>query len=278
MINRIKDWKVPIAQMLLPLFVIPTVILLDIPKRITEALAKANVDVKDLDTIWRIAIGLGKWPLIILALFFIYRAIRKHNKEEVLKQNLDVIVWHSFIGYWICRYILNYQIISLTRVPISVQFELVWKNLFKNYEFMEGVNEKTEPETINPEIFQSEPYTSTVNLILADTYPLNDWKAKIPAQMTSFSTVIINRNREQGVRYYSKDYVAKIAMTVHGLPNTVIGINVFATINAAHVYHIVNDVFKTGGRDHIKTLRIYEQTKSSWVFEGKKFKEIKIGA
>lgn len=279
MINRIKDWKLQIMQTILPLILIPVVLILDVPQRITDALAKANVEVKDLDTIWRIAIGLGKWPLIVVALFFIYRAIRKHNKDDVLRQNIpNTIVWHSFFGYWMCRYALNYQTISLTRVPIPVQFELVWKNLFKKYECMENVTEKTDSDNISVETLQSEPYTSTVNLILADTYPLDDWRAKIPAQTTTFTTIIINRNGERGVRYYSKEYVSKIAASIHELPATVTDINIFATINAAHVYHIVNEVFKTGGRDNQKRIRVYQQTSGTWVFERKKYKEIKIGA
>lgn len=279
MINRIKDWKLQIMQTILPLLLIPAVLILDVPQRITDALAKANVEVKDLNTIWRIAIGLGKWPLIVVALFFIYRAIRKHNKDEVLKQNIpNTIVWHSFFGYWMCRYALNYQTVSLTRVPIPVQFELVWKNLFKKYEYMENVTEKTDTDSISVETLQAETYTSTVNLILADTYPLDDWKAKIPAQTTTFTTIIINRSGERGVRYYSKDFISKIAMSFHELPATVTDINIFATINAAHVYHIVNEVFKTGGRDNQKLIKVYQQTSGTWVFEGKKYKEIKIGA
>lgn len=278
MINRIRDWKMQICQTLLPLLLIPIVLILDVPQRINDALAKASVEVKDLDTIWRIAIGLGKWPLIVVVLFFIYRAIRKHNKDEVLKQNIpNTIVWHSFLGYWWCRHTLNYQAISLTRVPIPVQFELVWKNLFKKYEYMENVAEKTDADNIAEETLQSEPYTSTVNLILADTYPLDDWKSKIPAAVTTFTTIIINRSGERGVRYYSKDYVSRIAKTVHELPATVTDINLFATINTAHVYHIVNEVFKTGGRDNQKRIRVYQQTSGTWVFEGKKYKEIKIG-
>ena len=279
MANRIKDWKWQIAQAILPLLLIPVVLIMDVPQRITEALTKANVEVKDLDTIWRIAIGLGKWPLIVVALFIIYRAIRKHNKDVVLKQNIpSAIVWHSYTGYWFCRYILNYQTVSLTRIPIPVQFELVWNGLFKKHEFMDGVIEKTDADTISVEVLQAEPYTSTVNLILADTYPLDDWRAKVPAMTTSYSTIIINRSGERGVRYYSKDYVSKIGTTVHDLPKTVTDINIFATINAAHVYHIANEVFKTGGRDGIKRIRIYQQTSGTWVFEGKKYKKIKIGA
>ena len=143
---------------------------------------------------------------------------------------------------------------------------------------MDNVTEKTEPDSINVEKLQDTPITSTVNLILTDTYPLVDWKMKIPAQTTTFSTFIINRSGERGVRYYSKEYVSQIATMVHDLPPTVTDVNIFATINPSHVYHIVNEVFKTGGRDSIKRIRIFQQTSGSWVFEGKKYKEIKIGA
>lgn len=278
MINRIKDWKLQIAQAFLPLLLVPVILILDVPQRFFDLLKQSNVQVSSLEWYWQLLLHLGNWAIIIVALFFIYRAIRKHNEEEALKQNLKVIVWHSYPGYWFCRHILNYQIISLTRVPIPVQFELVWKDLFKKYECMDNVTEKTDYDNISVEILQAEPYTSTVNLILADTYPLDNWKAKIYAPTISYSTIIVNRNGERGVRYYSKEFISKIATTVHELPATVTDINVFATINAAHVYHIVNEVFKTGGRDGIKRIRIYQQTSGTWVFEGKKYKEIQIGA
>ena len=278
MINRIKDWKLQIAQALLPLLVIPAVILLDLPQRFFDLLKQSNVQVSSLEWYWQLLLHLGNWAIIILALFFIYRAIRKHNEKEVIKQNIpNTIVWHSYPGYWFCRHFLNYQTVSLTRVPIPVQFELVWNELFKKYECMEGVTEITDADTISVEILQAEPYTSTVNLILADTYPLDDWKAKVPAPTSFYSTVIVNRSGERVVRYYSKEFISKIATTVHELPATVTDINIFATINAAHVYHIVNEVFKTGGRDGIKRIRIYQQTSGTWVFEGKKYKEIQIG-
>ena len=79
------------------------------------------------------------------------------------------------------------------------------------------------------------------------------------------------------VQVYSKDFVSRIATTVHELPATVTDINIFATVNAAHVYHIVNEVFKTGGRDRVKRIKVFQQTSGTWVFEGKKYKEIKIG-
>ena len=278
MIDRIKDWKLQIVQLFFPLLVVPIVFFFDIPEMIKECLTKANVNIIELDWYWRVVIGHGKWPLIIVALLLIYRAIRKRNKDEILKQNLDRIVWHSYLGYWACRYLLNYQKISLTRVPIPVQFKLVWENIFKEYEYMEGVTEKAVgTDAVNVRRFSEFPVTMTVNIVLADTYPI-DWKEKLPAFVLDNTTVVIDHVSTKGVRYYSQDFVDKVATTVHDLPNDVIEINVFATLNAANMYHIVNNVFRTGGRDKTKRIRIYEQTKDSWVFEGKKYVEIKTGA
>ena len=276
MINRIRDWKKPIVQLLLPLLVIPTILLLNAPMRIIDVLNKSDVEVSQLDWYWQVAIGLGKWPLIVITLYFLYRYIRKTNKEEVLQQSIEVIVWHSYAGYWVCRYILNYQTISLIRVPIPVQFKLVWRGIFKKYEYMDNITEKEKgTDKIDRTFFNDEPITDTVNLVLADTYPL-EWKEKLPESVLNYTTIVIDRLSEKGVRYYSRDFVDMITRTVHEMPRSVKEINFFATINAAHVYHIVNETFKTGGRDGMRRIRIYQQTSGLWVFEGKNI-EIKTG-
>ena len=273
--NKLKDWIRVYIQLTILIVIIVLNVCLNIPEIIKNAFKDASVPVSELPVLWQFAVGSGRWILAVAIFVVVYLLIRKSNVAEPIKQNLDVIVWHSYFGYWFCRYFLNYQTISLTRVPIPVQFELVWKDLFKKYVW-ENVTEKTDPDNVSIEILQADPYTSTVNLILADTYPLDDWKSKVPVAMTSCSTIIINRSGERGIRYYSKDYVARIATTVHELPATVTDINIFATINPAHVYHIVNEVFKTGGRDSLKRIKVYEQTSGSWVFEGKKYKEIGV--
>ena len=266
MIDKIRDWKIPFAQTILPLIFCPLVLLINI----NGLLAKADVSVKDLDVVWRIIIGLGK-PVLVIAIMFLYcNTIRKVNKGTVLKQNVpNKIVWHTMAGYWFCRYILSFQKVSLTRVPIPMQFKLVWSDWFTDYEIMDGVAEKEKgTDNINVKKFNDDQVTSTVNLVLADTYPLN-WKEKLPADLLNLTTIVIERGGEKGVRYYSPDFVAEISRIVHELPINVVGVNLFATINAANSYHIANEVFKTGGRDNLKHLRVYEQSKDNWVFEGK---------
>lgn len=279
MVKQIKDWRVPIAQTFLPLLVIPLVLFFDVTRKITNFLEKANIDVKDFGIEWQIASSLGNGAVIVTILFFIYAAIRKHNSKKILKQNLDACVWHSYAGYWFCRRVLNYQTVSLIRVPIPMQFKLVWKELFEEYKYkeMEDVREKTEPDKISVEIFQADPFTSTVNLILTDTYPFDDWKSKIPISTASCTTIVIDRSQNCIRRYFSSEYIEKIAMAVHTLPITVTDINIFATINTAHLYCIVKEVFKTGARDRIKRIKVYQQTQGIWTFEGEKYVEIRVG-
>lgn len=133
MINRVKDWRLQIAQAILPLLLIPVLLVIDLPQKIVDLLKQANVDVSSLEWYWQLLLNLGNWAIIIVVLPYIYKIIRKHNKDDVLRQTIPhAIVWHSYPGYWFCRYILNYQTVSLTRMPIPVQFQLVWKELFKN--------------------------------------------------------------------------------------------------------------------------------------------------
>ena len=165
MINRIKDWKLQIAQTFLPLLIIPVVILTNLSQRSFALLKQGNVSVSRLEWYLQLLLNLGNWAIILVGILFTYMAIRKRNKKEILKQTIpNMIVWHSYPGYVFCRHFLNYQIISLTRVPIPVQFELVWRGLFKKYECMDGVTEKTDADNVSIEILQKEPYTSTINL------------------------------------------------------------------------------------------------------------------
>ena len=76
MVNRIKDWKLQIGQAFLPLLLIPVVLILDVPQRFFDLLRQSNVQVSSLEWYWQLLLHLGNWAIIILALFFIYRAIR----------------------------------------------------------------------------------------------------------------------------------------------------------------------------------------------------------
>lgn len=267
--KSIVDWKREYSQTAVLIGVIVVNICFNLPEIVKNALANASVSMSELDLEWRFAIGLGRWALAIVVVVGLWFVIKGFNKDYVLKQNIpNDIVWHTYLDYWLCRYVLSIKKLSLTRIPIPMQFKLVWNGLFL-YDYMDGITEKEEgKDEVKVERFQDNPQTSTVNLVLADTYPL-DWKSKLPASVLNLTTIVIDRTGEKGARYYSKDFVKKISSTVHDLPSNVTTINLFATINTAHCYHITREVFMTGGRDTLKHLVVYEQSKGSWGFEGK---------
>jgi hypothetical protein len=271
--NKIVDWKREYVQTALLTLIIVANVCFNLPEIAKNVLADASVQMSELDPKWRLAIGFGRWVFAIVVVVGLWFVIKYFNKDYVLKQNIsNDIVWHTYFDYWFCRYFLSIKKLSLTRMPIPMQFKLVWKDLFLEYDYMDGITEKEEAkDKVKVERFQDNPLTSTVNLVLADTYPL-DWKSKLPASVLNLTTIVIDRTGEKGTRYYSRDFVKKISSTVHDLPNNVTTINLFATINAAHCYHITKEVFMTGGRDSLKHLVVYEQSKGSWVFEGKNIK------
>lgn len=267
--KSIMDWKREYFQTAVLITVIFLSVRLNLPEIARRVFSDASVSISAISPFWQLAIGSGRWVLAIVVVFVAWRVIRRINKDYVLKQNIpNDIVWHTYLDYWLCRYVLSIKKLSLTRIPIPMQFKLVWNGLFL-YDYMDGITEKEEDkDEVKVERFQDNPLTSTVNLVLADTYPL-DWKSKLPASVLNLTTIVIDRTGEKGARYYSKDFVKKISSTVHDLSSNVTTINLFATINTAHCYHITREVFMTGGRDTLKHLVVYEQSKGSWVFEGK---------
>ena len=272
LMQRFQDWIIQVLQTLILLAVLALNYFINIPEFMQKQLIDAKIPISDLNVYWRFAIGKGRFFLGAIILCFLLWYIRKNNKGEVLKQTLpDAIVWHTYAGYWYCRYFLNYQTISLTRVPIPMQFKLVYKELFKKYLFMDGITEKTRgTDKVNVVCHQNGNalISTTINLVLADTYPL-DWKTQLPSSVHNLTTYVINRSSEDRTRYYSPDFVSTVTFVVRHLPSHVVAVNIFATINPAHCYHIIREVFMTGGRDSIKTLSVYEQSKGNWKFEGK---------
>lgn len=272
MINWFRDWLPQYTQTIVLLLVLLLNCFWNVPAFLRKLLLESEIRVSDLNTLWKFAFGTGRivFTFIVFALVLLF--FRKNNKDAILKQTLpNKIVWHSYAGYWYCRYILNYQTVSLTRVPIPVQFKLVYNDLFKKYKFNDGISDKERgTDNITSKLYNipNGQMSETINLVLADTYPL-DWKTKLPPSVLQLTTIVIDRSNEDRTRYYSPDFVSAIVTIVRGLPANVHSINLFATINPAHCYHITKEVFMTGGRDSINTLRVYEQSKSSWLFEGK---------
>lgn len=269
--DKIRDWKRQWAQLVVLLLSLIHPFFLDLPKIIIGLLTQAEIAMKDLEVISRLAISFGKWVLAAVIFVFLTHTFRKQNQDIVIKQSIpNKIVWHTFFGYCFCRKALNYKKINLTRVPIPVQFQLICSDLFDEYQYDSVTKLESGNDYIKKEVFNNDCYTSTVNMVLADTYPLS-WKEQLPADYLKLTTVKIDRSSENRNRYHSVDFVKEVVSTIRNLPQNVVEINLFGTLNPAHCLDIAREGFMTGGRDHIRKLNVFQQSaEGARVFTDKK--------
>lgn len=234
--------------------------------------AKADVSDGEISLIVRIAYKFGRVPFSSVLIGIVYLFFRGINGKIILKQTTKKTVWHCFSGYWFCSYILGFKKISLVRVPIPVQYKVLCAGLFEDYlapSITEKVEDKVSVSSIDGDI---DKFTSTINLVLADTYGI-DVEKQLPQSVSKLTTVVIDRSSNDHTRYYSQKFVSEVISRVRALPNKVHTINIFATTNPMHNLRIAQDVFMTGGRDSIEHLFVYQQSMSEGrPFEGKKLK------
>lgn len=111
--------------------------------------------------------------------------------------------------------------------------------------------------------------SSVVNIAISDTYPITE--DMLPDSCYIFHpTFVIQResNKKTRVRCYSPNLVHAVNDFVRNLPGTV-EVHVFPTTNPKNTYRIVEDVFKTAGRDNIERLVVHTQPnskKGDWTF------------
>ena len=273
LINRIRDWTRPFLQLCL-LFIVIGICIYNYYFDVIQ-LTSTIITIPFINYPVKLNFDINYLKMLLGLLFTvgILCYIRSSNKDFILKQTLtNKIVWHTYYGYLLCSQWLNYKEISLTRVPIPMQFKLICNSVFKKYHYMEGVREmEAGTDVVKVEKFNSEEVTPTVNLVLADTYPLN-WREQLPEPVINLTTIVIDRSNGDRSRYYSPDFVRRIVTEMRNLPAHVVTINLFATTNAAHSYYIATEVFSTGGRDSIKSLIVYEQSNCNGrKFEGEKY-------
>lgn len=255
----IWDWKRQWGQGIIIAFILIVTSFIDINTMISNVLTKSEIEMKEIPLILRIGMGCGSVIIGITISVYLIIHFRKLNKEETLKQNIpNAIVRHSLVGYWCCRYIFNYQTVNLTRVPIPIQFKLLCYDWFNEYIY-DGINEKTETEEITVTLVNIEQYTTTINLVLSDTYPISI-KRQLPANVLNLTTIHINRSSSDRTRYHSREFVTKVVSALRDLPSNVNTVNLFCTLNPSHCIDIAKEGFMTGGRDSIKHLSVFQQT------------------
>ena len=224
------------------------------------ALCFENVSV-DFDNIgYYLLLNTENWVISIVLVFSVLLWIRKFNKEKIFNTK-NVYHNYPYLWYWFCAKILGYQTCNLKLVPPYLQFKLVLNDTFSIY----YVGEEDDYAAIEDEYIEIKKeyfvqVSDEVNLVLADTYPIEN--QQLPIVKRSLSTITINRVRPDVSRYYSPQFIAKIVDEVRNLPRNVTDVNVFPTTNPRHTLKIARDAFKLAERGNIKKLVVFPQEKT----------------
>ena len=191
--------------------------------------------------------------LMVIALL----KIRKFNKEKIFNTK-NVYHNYPYLWYWFCAKVLGYETCNLKLVPPYLQFKLVLNDTFPKYSVEENDDYPViEDEEIEIKKANFEQVSNEVNLVLADTYSIDN--QQLPSIKRRLSTITINRVRPDVSRYYSPQFIAKIVDEVRNLPRNVTDVNVFPTTNPKHALKIARDVFKLAERGNIEKLVVFPQ-------------------
>lgn len=198
-----------------------------------------------------VAIGIF---LFVVALF----AVRKWNKDCMFNKGNEYKNYPYF-WYWICSKILGYTECNLILVPIYMQFKLIIRDTFCKYYC--GELDKKPDDIISVQKINFEDVSNEVNIIIADTYPLET--NQIPAGKRSKPTIIISRDNDTDHnRYDSPELVQNVVNEVRNLPIKVKSINIYATTNPCNTMKIVKAAFKLGGRSNLDLITVFQQNRT----------------
>lgn len=149
-------------------------------------------------------------------MLFVLSKVRKANKEKLFNTK-NVYHDYPYLWYWICAKILGYVKCNLKRIPIDLQFKLILEDTFFECDVgTEYVYPKIENEQIEIRKRNWLMSSQEINLVLADTYPIE--KYQLPNTKSGLPTLEIIRKRLDKSRYYSPQFDSKIVDEVRNLP------------------------------------------------------------
>jgi hypothetical protein len=245
---------------------------------------KPGMKLQELVTYY--ALRHGNICIAILLIVLMIALFHKINSDNVLNTG-NRYHRRTKIEYWLYSRVLGYKKCSLIRVPIVDQFRLIMSDLFPEYICGEYEEAKDDEEIktrmfgdalhsqsfiITSENTSNESYISfkgkDIYLAISDTYPITE--AMLPEICTLHNTAIVQRmcNKDDNNRYASKALVKEVRHIVKQLNGQKI-VHIFSTTNPYNTRLIVDQVFKTAGRDNIEHLYVHEQlhkTESDWSF------------
>lgn len=255
--NRLKDWIRPVLQFFIILVLLFCVCFFNASDLLDSFIENVGFQNSELPDWLRIASAYGRWPLSIAVLIIVWLWICRVNKEAVINLDNNIYHKHAYLSYYICSKVLGYKKCRLKGVPIPIQVKLVVNGVFDNFIIDEGIH--TAPEKDKAKVKLPKTFTSTVNIIICDTYKAT--LEQLPGSVLQFSTVEIDRSSDDHMRYDSEELIKSVISTIRNLPKTVTELNVFMTTNPKNTYRIAKEAFAIAGRDRIKHIYVFSQEK-----------------
>lgn len=250
---------------------------------------KPDMDVKDL--LMYFAVKHGNFFIGMALVGLLIGLFHQVNKDRTINRG-NYYHQHTMFWYSLCAKLLGYNTCNLLRVPVATQFKLVLRDTFDHY--YTG-SEEVFPTAENSEkiIIQccsrgengtkqfrwgnQSPAEATAGIKegsciyigISDTYPIT--ANLLPdGCFNQHPAFVIQRdsNAQTRVRSYSPKLVQTVNDFVGLLPNEV-EIHICPTTNPKNAFRIAEDVFKTAGRDNVKSLFVHTQpnkNKGDWKF------------
>lgn len=253
--KRIKDWIRPISQFVLILAIIILTCVFNVEKILSSLIVTVGFQNAELPAWIRIASVFGRWGVSVAVLAIVWFGIRQMNKEAVINPDNNIYHEHSYIAYCICSKFLDYKQCRLQGVPIPMQIKLVTNGAFEKFIIDDGIH--AAPKKDKARVTNPKNYTSTVNLLISDTYKVT--VQQLPRTVLQFSTVEINRSSDDYMRYNSEELIKTVISIIRNLPKTVMELNLFMTTNSTNTYRIAKEALATAGRDRISHIYVFQQ-------------------
>lgn len=185
-------------------------------------------------------------------------AIRRKNRNRLFNTGNGYFNYDLWF-YWVAARVLGYGKLTLIRVPIYLQYKLLFKDWFQ--EILTDNDIETLPET--PIVIEKNinGNGNEINFILSDTYETKI--EELPLDKRSLPTVMIQRASEfNGVRTYNPKFISIIREKTNYYRMQYTCVNIYATTNTNHNKDIILKCFKNGNRTGFKQIYVYEQGNS----------------
>ena len=199
---------------------------------------------------------------ISIVILFLFRFF---FKEKTFNNSGNLYYDFPYLVFYVAGKILNYKKIDLVQVPVWLQYKIVIDNTFNHIDYGVGLKKIEDEHVVETKNNFDETSIKEINLILSDTFEVKF--ESIPIDKHDLPTITIKRNIEgDKERKYSPEFINKVRNIVVEYNDSCEVINIYSYTNTQHNFLIAKDCFKTGYRNLLKKINIYQPDKKTFTF------------